>query len=377
MHRQLLAAAAALTLLLPLAARAQVFPPSSGPRGNEDAVNVSAVGRVQSAQPSGSFTIQIRNLTYRVSYSRANGAGNRQEVRTGDRVRVIGEITATDQISADQVLVIERGRGGDGPGGGRPGRPSSVLSGTIRNIDRDQNELTVTTDTGNVRVTWDEDTEFYRNSTRGGPREFRQGERVRVVGRSRGGNEFSARRVLYGGSAGWQNAGIGEIVALDARQKEADVDFDGDVWTVKLATATIRRGGQRAELDDLRLGQDIRVTGAAARGPKTVDANLVEVVRSIDGDGRPGRPGGNDRPERPTISNTRTFEGKIVNVGTERKAFRIESSGDETRFHTDDQTTYRRGTTAATFNALREGARVKVEARKSGEDWIAVRVTIL
>jgi hypothetical protein len=148
------------------------------------------------------------------------------------------------------------------------------------------------------------------------------------------------------------------------------------VWTVKLNTASIRRQGQRMELDDLRLGQDIRVTGAT-RGPKTVEASLVEVVRNIDGPGGVGRPNRDDRPDRPVLGNTRSFEGKVLNVGEARKAFRVDVDGEETRFQITDETVVRRGNVTSSFSQVREGARVRVEARRRSEEWVAVRVTLL
>lgn len=351
-----------LTALPAVSAQGVPSPSLGSPRLNEDAVQVSALGRVQSDSTGSGFTLQVKNLTYRVTYA---PRGNRVEVRRGDRVRVVGEIEETDRIVANQVLIVERGRE-------RERRSSSVLAGTIRNIDRENQQMTVATETGGTtRVTWGDDVEFYRNTTRSGPREFRPGDRVRVVGRQRG-NEFSARRVIYGGQPGWVNGGIGEIVSLDSRAREAEVDFDGDIWTVKLGNATIRRGGQRADLDDLRLGQDLRVTGTA-RGNKTVEATSVEVARNIDGPDRgpdrgPGR--GADRDD------TRSFEGRITNVGANKRAFRIETSEGEARFQLSSDTAYRRGANEVSVNQLQEGQRVRVQARRSGEEWIAVRVTI-
>jgi hypothetical protein len=90
-----------------------------------------------------------------------------------------------------------------------------------------------------------------------------------------------ARRVVFGGKAGWTNNAVGEIIGIDGRQKELDVDFEGEVWTVRADKATFRRGGRRVELDDLRLGQDVRVSGSA-RGGRTVEATGVEVLRDTD-----------------------------------------------------------------------------------------------
>lgn len=358
MRKLTLLAVTATTLFTLPSVSAQVNPNPAigGSRVVNEAVQVAAVGRVQSESGPG-FVLQVKNLTYRVTYGPR--ATNRTEVRRGDRVRVVGEITEADSIVADTVLLLERGR---------EQRASTVLAGTIRNLDREGQGMTLTTDTGTMRVTWGEDVEFFRNTTRSGPREFRPGDRVRVIGRQRG-NEFAARRVVYGGQAGWVNGGIGEIVSLDGRAKEAEVDFDGDIWTVKLNNATIRKQGQRAELDDLRLGQDLRVTGTA-RGNKTVEATAVEVARNVDGPDRgPGR-----GPDRDT--DNRSFEGRVVNVGVNKKGFRLETSDGEVRFQTNTETVFRRGTSDSSFSQLQDGQRLRVQARRSGDEWIALRVTI-
>jgi hypothetical protein len=229
--------------------------------------------------------------------------------------------------------------------------------------------LTAAAPDTNLRVTWDEDVEFYRNTTRSGPGEFRVGDRVRVVGR-RQGNEFRARRVVYGGQPGWTDGGIGEIVSLDARDREAEIDFDGEIWTVRLANAVIRRNQQRMDIDDLRLGNDVRVFGTA-RGQRAIDATRIEFARNIDGPGA-GPGGGVGQP-----GNREVLEGRIVNVAEGRKAFRIEWKGATVRILTSDDTDYQRGTLKGSFSNLREGARVRVTARRQGEDWLASRVEIL
>jgi len=362
-----LAAMAALTLLPVSGAYAQVQPGGVLRGSTEDSIQITAVGRVQSELTGNVFTLQVRNLTYRVSYS-TRGIANRLDVNRGDRVRVVGEISGeADRIMADQVTLVDRGRGPV---------TSTVVSGTIRSIDRQGGLMFVTAaapDT-NLRVTWGDEAEFYRNSTRSGPAEFRVGDRVRIAGR-RQGNEFRARRVTYGGQPGWTDGGVGEIVSLDSRDKEAEVDFDGEIWTVRLNTATIRRNQQRIEIDDLRLGNDIRVHGTA-RGQRAIDATRIEIARDVDGPGdRPGnRPG--DRPgDRPGVR--QTFEGRVELVGEARKVFRLEASGMVIRVITNDDTDYQRGTLKTSFSSIKAGTRVRVTARRQGEEWLASKVEIL
>lgn len=364
MKQLTIAVMTALTLFPVSGALAQNLPGGVQRSSVEDSIQVTAVGRVQSELPNDVFALQVGNQTFRVSYS-SRVAANRVAVRRGDRVRVVGEITEVGRIVADQVQVIDRGRGG----AGGP-RASTVVTGTIRSIDRQGGLMFVSAappDT-NLRVTWGDEVEFYRNTTRSGPGEFRNGDRVRIVGR-RQGNELRARRVVYGGQPGWTDGAIGEIVSLDARDREAEIDFDGEIWTVRLANAVIRRNQQRMDIDDLRLGNDVRVFGAA-RGQRAIDATRVEFARNIDG---PGSGSGAGNPP----GNREVFEGRIVNVAEGKRGFRIESRGMMVRFLDTDDTVYQRGTAKSTFSSLREGLRVRVTARRQGEDWQAIRVELL
>lgn len=354
--RQFYVGAIAVGLLIATAPgiNAQIIRPSVGGTAADDGVQVTATGRVQSVSGLEQFVLETRRMTFRVSYRSRIG---QQAIRSGERVRVTGELVEQDRIIADSLQVV-------GGGTGRPGgRLSRVTTGTIRDIDRTGRRMSVTTSAGVMRVTWDDETEFTRETTRSSPREFRVGDEVRIVG-SRTGNDLTARRVLYGGRPGFNNGGVGEIVSLDARAQEMEVDFDGEVVTVRMRNATIRRGNRPAEIDDLRLGQDVRVTGTA-RGRDTIDASQVEVVRMGEG----GRVG-ND-------SDVQTFSGRIVNVAEGLKTFRVQvTGGREVRFTTDEDTSFLRGTSRSSFRALQDGQQVRVRARRDGADWVAQRVEI-
>jgi translation initiation factor IF-1 len=114
-----LAAIAAFTLGPIAAAHAQGQPGILRPSADEE-IKVTAVGRVQSELTNNVFTLQVKNLVYRVSFT---SGVNRSEVRRGDRVRVTGEIgTEADRILADQVVVVDRGR---------PSRTSTVRTARV------------------------------------------------------------------------------------------------------------------------------------------------------------------------------------------------------------------------------------------------------
>jgi hypothetical protein len=120
------------------------------------------------------------------------------------------------------------------------------------------------------------------------------------------------------------------------------------------------------DIDDLRLGTDVRVFGTA-RGQRGIDASRLEITRNVDGPGAGGNQPGNRE----------VFDGRIVNVAEGRKAFRIEAKGMMVRIVTDEDTTFQRGAAKGAFSNLREGGRVRVTARRQGEEWLAVRVEIL
>ncbi len=270
-RRTILSLSAVATLLTGTVATAQI---GQGRLRTEDGVTVQVVGRVRSADQN-SFTLVANGMTFEVRANRREVIGN-QDLRNGFRVRVYGDLTQANRIDADQVMVVSRDRD-DGPGGNRPGGRARTLSGTVRSVSQTENFMTLNAAAGNLRVEWDRDTEFTRNGQRSTPRDFRVGDTVRVVGTRTGLSAVKARRVIVGGQAGWVNGGVGEILSLDKRANEMEVDFDGDVWTVKLVNARITQGGRRVEIDDLRLDQDVRVSGTA-RGNKTVEATEVAFV---------------------------------------------------------------------------------------------------
>jgi len=272
-RRAILSLSAAAAVLTGSAVSAQLGQPRLQGMRTEDGITVQAVGRVRSVDRD-SFTLVVRNTTYEVRATRREAIGN-QQIRPGFRVRVFGELLDRDRIDAETVMIVSRDGADDRPGN-RPGSRPRTLSGTIRDLDRDRNTFTLATAAGPVRVQWDRATNFVRNGSESVPREFKVGDNVRVVGSRSGLTEITARRVISGGQPGWSNGAVGEILSLDKRANELEVDFDGDVWVVRLANARITQGGRRVSIENLRLEQDVRVTGTA-RGSKSVDATEVSV----------------------------------------------------------------------------------------------------
>lgn len=341
--------AALATLMVAPGAQAQQNPRTGDndrilrPIDNEDSVRVTVVGRVEAVRQDGSFTVVSRRQSFAVLVP-SGGFGRRPQVRVGERVRVTGELLENGRIATPDVDVLG--------GGSLPGRPSNVLSGTIRNINSDQQRLTLQTAEGLVRVDWDDQTEFVRNRNRDSVRGFRVGDSVRVVGRRQPGGDYLARRILFGGTAGWENGGVGEIISLNARQQTAEVDFDGQVETVDLRNATLRRQNRRLEIDDLRLGWDVRVQGTR-QGRGSIQATTLDVVRQLDDDREPGQG-----------QNLRTFEGTVEEINQENNAFRLRpAAGDVVRVQTNAETRVVRGATTVSFNTLRRGQRVRVRGR--------------
>ena len=242
---------------------------------SEDGARVQMLGRVRSADRE-SFTLTVKNMTFRVMADKSEVA-TRQNIREGDRVRVFGSLIAADRIDATQVQIVERAaREDERDERGRQG--SRVITGTVREIQRDGSAMVLTVPAGNLKVDLDEDTSFVRSGRSSSLREFRVGDPVRIAGRRSGLNAMTARRVIYGGTPGWANGAVGEIVSLDKRTREMEVDFDGEVWMVKLGNAPIQMGGRRVGLDDLRLDQEVRVFGTS-RAAKTLEASNLEVVQ--------------------------------------------------------------------------------------------------
>lgn len=226
-------------------------------------------GRVESISSPDRFVISSKGLRFRVDYRQTSGRSN---LRVGDQVHVSGQLIEQDRITAEELEVTQRGRGD---------RSSTVLTGQIRSINRQTGRMSVETPRGPVAVGYNTDTEWVRNNSRSRLDDFKVGDRVRIVGFEGRENVWRARRVIQGGRAGYTTGGVGEIVGLDARNQEMEVDFEGEIWTVRLRGATLRRANRPVQLDDLRLGQDVRITGTARAGERRVEATSVDVLRDL------------------------------------------------------------------------------------------------
>jgi hypothetical protein len=306
------------------------------------------------------FTLAARNQTFSVIYRQGGTfldriSGNNR-LRVGDRVKVTGELTESGRILAEDVDVISRVR------------PSGVLEGSIRVMSLNDRRFGLLTPGGLVRINFDEGTEFYRNRGSASARDFRSGDNVRVVARKRGDGEYIARRVIMGGDAGWENNAVGEIVELSLRNQTAEVDFDGRIETVDLRNANIRRRDRKLDIDDLRLGQDIRVQGTRpARG--SINATNVEVLRNSDSD-------------RGDAGELRTVEGRIDEV-IDANLLRVDQdNGGNIRVVLNGDTRIVRGANDVNRSSLRRDQRVRIRGRvvrsEGGRDQIeALRIEIL
>lgn len=282
-RRHLWALAAGTAVLTGTGAHAQLLGAQSGPSMlSDDGARVQVLGRVRSADAN-SFVLVAKNMTYRVQATRRD-VTSRQDVREGDRVRVFGDLVAQDRIDAGQVQIVERASRDEQVNQESDGRVRTI-TGTIKEIDRPNGRMVLTVPAGNLRVDVDQDTVYMRAGQPARLSAFRTGESVRVVGERSGLNAISARRVVFGEgqaqtqTAGWTSGAEGRIVSLDTRAKEMEVDFDGDVYTVKIGNAAIRHNDkQPIEFNDLRLGHPVRVFGAI-RGAKTVEATRIEAIR--------------------------------------------------------------------------------------------------
>jgi hypothetical protein len=354
MRLRLLLAGLAAMIVMPTVSHAGNDRIVGRPLGED--VQVTAVGRIESVRGDGSFVLVAnRNLTFTVTY-RPDRIGtifdrrpDNRRPRVGDRVRVVGELIDNNRIVAEDLDFVA--------GGGL--RPGSLVTGTIRSINSDQRRMSISTPEGLTRIIWDEDTDFVRNRVRGGIQGFRVGDSVRISGRRQRDGDFLARRIVIGGAGGFETNSVGEIVSLNARTERAEIDFDGVLEEVDLRNATIRRrGGARADIEDLRLGYDVRVQGTrpVARGP--IVATSVEIIRQFD----------NDRVDGDGGRDLRTFEGTVENVANSQASFRIRTgNGDTIRVEVGPNTRIVRGANEVGITALRRDTRVRVRARVTDE----------
>jgi len=238
-------------------------------RGGGEFIVIRTRGRVESITSQDRFVISSKGLRFRVDYRATSGRSN---LRVGDQVHISGQLVEQDRITAEELEVTQRGRGD---------RSSTVLTGQIRSINRQTGRMSVETPRGPVSVGYNTDTEWVRNNGRSRLDDFKVGDTVRIVGFEGRENVWRARRVIQGGRAGYATGAVGEIVSLDARNQEMEVDFEGEIWTVRLRGATLRRANRAVQLDDLRLGQDVRINGTARVSERRVDATSVDVLRDL------------------------------------------------------------------------------------------------
>lgn len=331
------------------------------PNIDDDGIQVTAVGRVENIRQDRVFTLSTRRMTFTVVMRPGSSVlGDRlfqgdRRLREGDRVRVTGELSDAGRIIAEDVDIL--------PGGGgiRPGRG---LEGTLRNLDLTGRRFVLAAPNGNLRMVFDEDTDWIRNRQEASPSSFRNGESIRVMARQRGG-DYLVRRVVMGGDPGWENRAVGEIVELNRANQTAEVDFDGRVEVVDMRNATIRRYARTIRFADLRTGMDVRVQGT--REGRRINATQVDVARVF----------GEDAGE------LRTIEGRIAAINVENRVIRVDQAvGGEVRVEVDESTRVVRGAQQVRPAALREGQRVRVRGRlvrgAAGRDALeALRIEIL
>ena len=315
------------------------------PNRQREGVDIVAVGRVQSLASADALNIAVRGMTFRVTYG-AQLRGQRQNLKEGDLVRVTGELLDENRIDAEQIQIVGRGQG----------TPDDDSTGTISGIVLEARRMTINTGAGRQNVIWDQDTQFIRNGVRSSARQFAAGDRVRVEGRLTG-NTIHADKIVQGtGRGGWTNGAVGQITRLDREQDEVSVDFGGETWRVKLADASLRRGGARITANDLRVGQDIRVDGVSA-GERVVDAASVAVV---------------DEPDRPIAG--RGWKtgaiGEVVRVREAAKEADVTFGGEVWKVELGESS-LRRGGTRIGIDDLRPGMRVRVDGTLHGTRTVA------
>ncbi len=119
--------------------------------------------------------------------------------------------------------------------------------------------------------------------------EFSEGDEVRIIGRLNESNGHLTAKFIKNNSI--QKLGVayrmGEVMAIDAAAKSFAVKLlsrtprNDMEWTIKTnADTKFHKNGNEATFADVQIGSKVRVRGLANRLLKTVDADVVAIVRS-------------------------------------------------------------------------------------------------
>ncbi len=349
MHRRAWLGMMGLSLSLVPVAGAQ----AQGVAADRDEVQIRLVGVVQSSFRDRISVSTRNNLVFSVRSTERSGRFD--DIRVRDRVQVVGELVARDQIDAESVRrVATTDRLTD-------------LTGVVRSVDP-QREILVVQGPNNtvVQVNVTMDTDITAGNERLRLRDLEVGQQITVRGVDQGNGRMRARTIsLVGGrTVRFRDGDELDIISVDATARTFRALYEGQTRTVRLEPAAriTRRNGERGDVADLRAGQQVRVNGTEGAGG-VITATRVAITEGV----REGR--------------VRQIEGRIRSVDAAANEFIVNPRGQDlpnrVTVRVNAETVIRRGATRVRFADVRSGENVTVVAvKRDNDEWDAQEIQL-
>jgi len=235
-----------------------------------------------------------------------------------------------------------------------PKSPITLVGGTLTEVDRVQDRLTVVPFAGKqkLRVEFDVRTHIFREGKPTSRRDLKTGERVYLDTMLDGSSVF-AKTIWIRKSEGSGN-GRGQIVSYDSTSNlltlrdevsAEPVDFRVDPSTV------IRKGSTTGSIADLRPGSLVAVTF----DPQQKRAGVVREVSLL------AEPG-----------STFTFLGRVTFIDLSQKLIALNNQSDDKNYEI-----YFESVPPAVLRGLREGSQASISAIFDGNRYVAQKIDLL
>jgi hypothetical protein len=220
---------------------------------------------------SGDVTVSFDSST---AFQKQGNAAACSDVQVGDTVEVSGTLQGDGSILAAKVSIeSEDGGGGDAQ--------ESEISGTVSSIDCGADTMVVSTDSGDVTVSFDGSTAF---SSKGSPAscgDIAAGDAVEVSGALQGDGRILASKVGFEAPEIEETEVSGTILSTDSgTQTFVLTTGSGNVTIDTDSNTVIQQDGDAKTFADLAAGMQVEVKGIL-QGDGSI---LAETVKIESGD---------------------------------------------------------------------------------------------
>ena len=177
------------------------------------------------------------------------------DVAVGDTVEVEGTAQSDGSVLASKVSF-------EAPEGDDQGDDETQVEGTVKSIDCGSNTMTVTTDSGDVVVTFDTSTQFFTHDSPATCGDVATGDAVEVEGTAQSDGSVLASKVDFEAPEPVEAEVSGTIDTIDSgAQTFVLVTDQGNVTIATDSTTVILDGDTTKAFGDLATGMSVEVDG--------------------------------------------------------------------------------------------------------------------